>query len=98
MTANIELIMQLSGIIHHVLSIPVATCQRFSVHPLTWLRYLGFTIQGSEGYISTTPGGPEVDYYQVNIQPGVYYYVAQGESNFSMSGPVIHLYCRDIFA
>ena len=99
MAANIELRMKVNGIYHHVLSIPVTACQRFSVQPLTWLRYLGFIIQGNEGYISATPNGPEVNYYQANIQPGDYYYIAQGESyhDFSMPGPVIlistHLPC-----
>jgi hypothetical protein len=60
---------------HHALSIPDKICQCFSVHPLTWLWYLGFTIYGNEGHISTSPGGPEVDYYQ---EPGVYYYITQG--------------------
>ena len=40
------------------LSIPVDRCQQFSKHPLTWSRYVGFTIYGSEGYISV-PGGSE---------------------------------------
>jgi len=66
-------------------------CQQFSVHPLTWLCYLGFAIYGKEGHISATPGGPEVDYYQANIQPGIYYYVSQGEPYFSVLGPIIHL-------
>jgi len=77
MAANIELHMHLNGIDHHVLSIPVATCQSFSVHPLSWLRYLGFTIQGSEGHIHGKPNGQVVDYLQTDLQPGVYHYIAQ---------------------
>jgi hypothetical protein len=101
MAASVELHMRLNNVIyHHVLTIPVTTCQRFSIHPLTWLRYLGFTIQGYEGYISATPDGPEIDYYQVNIQPDCYYYIAQGEPYFSMPGPVkiITFNVRHIFA
>ncbi|KAF8960923.1 hypothetical protein BDZ97DRAFT_1940255 [Flammula alnicola] len=77
MTTNVELWMPFNDIYRPALSIPVDTCQRFSVHPLTWLRYLGFTIYGNEGHISTLPGGPEVEYYQADIPPGIYYYVSQ---------------------
>ena len=84
--------MQFDGVYQPALSIPVAECQHFSVHPLTWLRYVGFTIYGSEGYISV-PGGPEVDYYQAAIQPGTYHYVSQGESYFCIQGLLVHLQC-----
>jgi len=42
------------------------------------LLYVRFTINGREGY--SLADGPEVDYYQATIQPGVYHYVLQGES------------------
>jgi len=63
MGANVELQMSFDSIYQIALSIPVDTCQRFSIHPLPWLRhgYLGFTIYGKEGDISTLPGGPKVD-------------------------------------
>ncbi|KAF5381750.1 hypothetical protein D9615_005440 [Tricholomella constricta] len=66
MAANVELWMPFDGHGVHqpVLSIPVNDCQRFSLKPLSWLRYLGFTIYGNEGHISTVPGGLEVDYNQ----------------------------------
>jgi hypothetical protein len=86
MAANVELWMRFDDTYQPALSIP---CQRFSVHPLTWLRYVGFTVDGSQGYISV-PGGPEVDYYQATIQPGIYHYVSQGESYFCVQ-LIVHL-------
>ena len=84
MAANVELWMFFDGIYQPALSIPVDTCQQFlEHHPLTWLRYLGYTIYSNEGHISTLPDGPEVEYYQADIPPGIYYYVSQGESNSS---------------
>ena len=53
MAATVELRMPIDGTYQPVLSIPVGMCQLFSLHPLTWLRYLGFTIYGTEGHIST---------------------------------------------
>jgi len=88
---RVELRMPIDGIYQSALSIPVEACQRFSVHPFTWLRYLAFTIHGTEGHISTAPvSGPEVDYYQTDIQPGIYYYVSQGKSYFGVQGSLIH--------
>jgi len=92
MAANVELWIRFDDTYQPALSIPVDACQRFSVHPLTWLRYVGFTIYGSEGYISV-PGGPEVDYYQAAIQPGICHYVSQGKSYFGVQGLLVHLQC-----
>ena len=75
------------------LSIPLGECRRFSVHPLTWLRYVGFTIYGNEGDISTAPDGAQVQYYEPTIQPGIYYYVSQGKLYFSVQGFLVHLQC-----
>ena len=94
MAANVKLQMQFNGVYQATLVIPIDTCECFSVHPLVWLRYVGFTIYGVEGHISTLPDGPEVDYYQTDIQAGTYYYVvSEGESFFSIQGPLIHLQC-----
>ena len=82
MAGNIELWMPFNGEYMSVLSIPVATSHQFSKHPLAWLRYVGFTIYGTEGYISTLEGGPEVDYSQLNDLAGLYYYVSQGVVKF----------------
>ena len=81
--------MRFDGLYRSVLSIPVNTCERFSVHPLAWLRYLGFTIYGTEGYISASPGGTEIEYYQ-DIQAGIYYYVSEGDLYFRIQGPPVH--------
>jgi len=77
MATSVELWMSFDDTYHHALSIPVDTCQRFAVYPLTWLRYVGYTIYGSEGHISTSPDGPEVEYYQADIPLDTYYYVSQ---------------------
>jgi hypothetical protein len=77
MAVKVELRIKVGNVYHPALSIPVDACQHFSVHPLTWLRYLGFTISGNEGHVSTLPDGPEVDHLQANIPPGNYYYVSQ---------------------
>jgi hypothetical protein len=91
MAANVELRMLFNGTYQPALSIPVATCRLFSIHPLTWLRYLGFVIYGSEGHISTLPNGPEVEYYEADIQAGIYYYISAGKLYSSVPGPVVHL-------
>ena len=82
MAANVELWLQLDGKYWHVLSIPVNDCQRFSTRPLCWLRYVAFTIYGSEGDISIIRRGAAVDYNQANIQSGPYYYVSQAGESF----------------
>ena len=62
------------------------------VHPLTWLHYLGYTIYGNEGHISTLLDGPEVEYYQADTPPGIYYYyVSQGE--LALWGPLLCTAC-----
>ena len=93
MAANVELWMPFDSVYEHALSIPVNACQRFSLHPLTWLRYLGYTIFGNEGLISSSPGGPEVKYSQTTILPGSYYYVSQGEPYHGVWGALIYLQC-----
>jgi hypothetical protein len=69
-----------------VLSIPAAACATFSHHPLTWLRFLGYTIHGKQGYISRERDGSEVADYRpgdASISPGNYYYMSEGESSSS---------------
>jgi len=56
-----------------VLSIPVTDCNRFSLRPLSWLRFLGYCIYGHIGDISSTPDGPPID-YQMAVQAGIHYY------------------------
>jgi hypothetical protein len=50
------------------LTIPLDTCTRFAIFPLTWLCHLGFTICGSEGHISDTPNGQEIADYRPMTQ------------------------------
>ena len=91
MAAIVELRMPIDGEYQPALSIPVETCQRFSVYPLKWLRYVGFTIYGTEGHISrSTAAVPVVQYSEVDIQAGVYYYIpdSQGKSYFGAQGPL----------
>jgi len=82
MAAIVELQMPIDGEYQPALSIPVETCQRFSVHPYKWLRYVGITIYGTKGHISRSAAGPVVQYSEVDIQAGVYYYIpdSQGKS------------------
>jgi len=89
MAAIVELQMPIDGEYQHALSIPVETCQHFSLHPLKWLRYVGFTIYGTEGHIFRFATGPVVQYPE-HIQAGVYYYIpdSQGKSYFGVQGPL----------
>ncbi|KAF8340798.1 hypothetical protein F5887DRAFT_1136407 [Amanita rubescens] len=82
MAAMVELQMPIDGEYQHALSIPVETCQRFSVHPLSWLRYVGFTIYGTEGHIFRSAAGPVVPYSEVDMQAGVYYYIPNSQDPF----------------
>ncbi|KAF8340795.1 hypothetical protein F5887DRAFT_888503 [Amanita rubescens] len=86
----VELQMPIDDEYQHALFIPVETCQRFSVHPLSWLRYVGFTIYGTEGHIFRSATGPVVRYSEVDIKAGVYYYIpdSQGKSYFGVQGPL----------
>ena len=90
MAANLELWIRVHNSYEHALSIPIDECQRFSVHPPTWLRYLGFTICGTEGHISRSQGGTEIEYLETAIKGGDYYYEAQGESCCRLQGTTIH--------
>ena len=89
MAAIVELQMPIDGEYQPALSMPVKMCQRFSVRPLSWLRYVGFTIYGTEGHISRSAAGPAVRCSEVDIQAGIYYYVpdSQGKSYFDVQGP-----------
>ncbi|KAF8325714.1 hypothetical protein F5887DRAFT_901102 [Amanita rubescens] len=69
MAAIVELQMPIDGEYQPALSIPVETCQCFSLHPLKWLRYVGFTIYGTKGHISRSASGlAVVQYSEVDIQ------------------------------
>ncbi|KAF8737659.1 hypothetical protein AX14_012536 [Amanita brunnescens Koide BX004] len=89
MAAMVELRMPIDGQYQHALSISVETCQRFSVHPLSWLRYVGFTIYGTEGHIFRSAAGPVVRYSEVDIQAGVYYYIPDSQGPFLLDPDVM---------
>ena len=81
--ATIQLWIRFGDEYQHALSIPIHTCQQFSLHPLTWLRFLGYAIYGKEGYISRERDGEEVEDYRPGgaaISAGNYYYISQGRS------------------
>ena len=59
------------------LSIPL---DRFGVHavtPLKWLRFLGYSIYGREGYLSESMDGQEILDYTANVQARSYYFVSE---------------------
>jgi hypothetical protein len=94
MATNVMLWLQFENVYQPALSIPVDECRVYSFRPLSWLRYLGFTIYGSQGHISTSAGGLEVDYHQDTIQAGNYYYVSELGDCFGPSASKhIHLRC-----
>ena len=73
------------------LTIPLDVCMKFAVFPLPWLSYLSFTVCGREGHISDSPDGQEIKYRPIGspvVLPGIYYYVAEGESYFGILGPL----------
>ncbi|KIL59038.1 hypothetical protein M378DRAFT_15139 [Amanita muscaria Koide BX008] len=75
-----QLWLSLDNVARLALSIPLAECSTFAVNPLKWLRFLGFTIYGREGYLSTSKDGPEIDDYTANIEARSYYFVSEGEA------------------
>ncbi|KAF8345752.1 hypothetical protein F5887DRAFT_1061647 [Amanita rubescens] len=86
-----ELWIRFSDEYQHALSIPVHECQRFSLHPLTWLRFLGYAIYGKEGYISRERDGEQVADYRpdyVAISAGNYYYISQ-DNDFRLVDPKV---------
>jgi len=89
MADNVEVWLELDNTQHRALSIPMDTCMQFAISPLAWLSYLGFTICGSEGHIANTPYGEQLEYHPVGVQvhPGIYYYIAGGESFCGILGP-----------
>ena len=81
--ATIQLWIRFGDGYRHALSIPIHTCQQFSLHPLAWLRFLGYAIYGKEGHISRERDGEQVADYRPDggaICAGNYYYISQGQS------------------
>jgi hypothetical protein len=88
---NVDLWLSFNDVYTRALSIPVEKCTEVSVNPLKWLRFLGFTIYGQEGYISTSAGGPEVSDYETDVQPGNYYFISERKLHFCVAGCLAHL-------
>ena len=68
---------------HHALTIPEADLHRFCIHPLKWVRYLGFTIVGVSGHLSRKAnGGPIQSYTGATSRHlgGQYFYIADGQN------------------
>ena len=79
----IELLIRINNTFIPVLTIPIDDCNRFALKPLCWLRFLGYTIYGSPGHISTAPDGLPVD-YRLAVRGGDHYY-------FTSPGIFIHV-------
>lgn len=92
MAANntVELWLAFDDAYQRALTIPLDTCTNFAQFPLPWLSYLGFTVCGREGHISNSANGPKIAYRPTEptpvITPGIYYYIAGGESHFGSLG------------
>jgi hypothetical protein len=76
---NVELWLSFDDSDKLALSIPLAECERYAIHPLKWLRFLGYTIYGQAGHLSTLKNGPVINSYEVNIEARSYYYVSEGK-------------------
>ena len=61
------------------LSIPVVKCRTLSVHPLRWLRFLGYSIYGREGYLSLSATGPPLDDDTADTAACSYYFISKGK-------------------
>jgi hypothetical protein len=90
---NVQLWIRFGYGYRHALSIPVHECQRFSLHPLTWLRFLGYAIYGKEGYLSRERDGEQVaDYRPDGVAIWLVIIITYRKAAISSkSGPVIHL-------
>ena len=75
-----------------ILSIPTNQFDRFTLHPLKWLRFLDFIIYGREGILRTHCDGPEVDNYDIGtsqLREGYYFFSAGKLSSFCPSSLLI---------
>ena len=61
------------------LTIPLDQCNTFAFYPLKWLRFVGFTIYGREGYLSRSRTGPEINDYAAAMEARSYYFVPEGK-------------------
>ena len=75
----VDIYLNLQGSQVAFLSIPLSDIQRLCIHPFCWLRYVMFSICGAHGDLSTTPGGPLVDYHSTELANIPYYYTPSGK-------------------
>ncbi|KAG9310493.1 hypothetical protein JVU11DRAFT_9638 [Chiua virens] len=77
--SRVKLLLAIGNHSEVALSIPLAECTTFSNSPLKWLRFLGFTIYGQQGYLSETEGGADLNNYTAQIEPRPYYFVSKSD-------------------
>lgn len=80
-TPEVKLWLSFGNVFKLALSIPLDECGTFAVNPLKWLRFLGFSIYGQEGYLSTSKTGTEINDYTADIEPRSYYFISEGKVN-----------------
>ena len=91
--ASIQLLIQIDNTWMPAFSIPVADCNRFSLRPLKWLRFLGYAIYGRIGDIYTRPGGRPIN-YQLAVHAGArYFFISEGKIHVGGRFLLI-LYCK----
>ena len=75
----VELWLILNNASELALSIPLDKCLTLSVNPLKWLRFLGYSIYGQQGYLSMSATGPPIDNYTAGISACPYYFISEGK-------------------
>jgi len=80
MAETVELWIRIDDVDRHALSIPIHECTAKAIHPVKWLRFLGYAIYGSPGLISLAPGAPELEDYNADIEPRCYYFRSEGKT------------------
>ena len=65
------------------LSIPLTECGRYAIKPLKWLRYIGYSIYGAKGYLSTSKGGEDIGDYEADVEPRAYYFTSESKLDSS---------------
>ena len=75
----VELWFILNNISELALSIPLDKCLALSVNPLKWLRFLGYSIYGKEGYLSMSATDPPINNYSAVIAACPYYFLSEGK-------------------
>lgn len=75
----VELWLVLNNAAVLALSIPLDKCLTLSVNPLKWLRFLGYSIYGQQGYLSMSPTGPPLSDYTAHVEAYPYYFISEGK-------------------